>query len=486
MKRKTHLTFLLMVALIFTGITVSYGINAFTLSEHGGTNVDILNEVNPNYYVLDGTCTKCHTIHASKNNALVGVAAGGSDNLLLAASTTALCESCHFTAGTAPEKPPKGPPNSYRGNPLPATGHGDAAVGGCVGCHDPHGVNDGSLVPTLLTKRDENVCYDCHKTAGAAATDIQTQFSANVVHPLNAATKHTNVEWTASMVAAHYNSGNRHGSCTDCHNPHECVNAAIPAGPSATKVGGDLSGTALAGVRGVTSAGSPIDTAQYEYEICFKCHSSYASPLPTGMPDIQAELNSTYRHPILGVGNDANLNTSALVNSWTPSSYMTCSDCHGATTGPAGVHGSSSLAAGSRGGILKTDGSVDDGGEVCYPCHNVSTYTGATKAATGYSRFTHPTNGKHVNATLNVFGIWCLNCHGGRPGAATGSMGSLQGGSIHGSNVHRMLTGANLVLISAGTGNPRTGASCTIDSSDATYGSCNAHSTKSWDANYAD
>src|SRR5262249_20844580 len=60
----------------------------------------------------------------------------------------------------------------------------------------------------------------------------------------------------------------RHAECADCHNSHAAN--SMPAAPPAVK-------GVSAGVTGITASRAGGASAQFEYEICFKCHSASAN-----------------------------------------------------------------------------------------------------------------------------------------------------------------------------------------------------------------
>ena len=60
-------------------------------------------------------------------------------------------------------------------------------------------------------------------------------------------------------------STSRHSECSDCHDSHA-------AQATTTLSSADVQ-QSLAGVSGINAAGSTVNPANYQYEICFKCHA---------------------------------------------------------------------------------------------------------------------------------------------------------------------------------------------------------------------
>jgi hypothetical protein len=201
----------------------------------------------------------------------------------------------------------------------------------------------------------------------------------------------------------------------------------------------------VSGVAPVWSgAGSPssyiwLEDATGEYQVCFKCHSSFTS-LPTYQPDgwngsafvanglrkltgtstgqvldsrdMAKEFNPAQAsfHPVTALGRNQNMPANSFVNGWSQSSMVYCTDCHSnpaATAGDLGAHGSPQLHLLNGTVNYKTvvlNGSTRvSTGEVCFQCHNYQTYVTGQNNATHFSE-----HAKHMN---NNWGTTCYTCH---------------------------------------------------------------------------
>ena len=237
-------------------------------------------------------CLTCHDVHkAPTTTAPAGM-------LLRVSNSLALCTDCHTLADTATTNvhtnPASGilwPGDQYGGSTYPAIT--DTTLrGACKNCHTPHGWpdanNPGGRYAFALGAQQANLCETCHD--GSPAKDVRTEILKTNHHP---------VERTSGHLVG----------CADCHNPHMAtpgVHAyATTADANRNRLRADAGGVlnnmyALRGVDGVqfnyaglglwptpTSAnftkvasGSPAVAASgatYEYQVCFKCHTSYDS-----------------------------------------------------------------------------------------------------------------------------------------------------------------------------------------------------------------
>jgi hypothetical protein len=141
--------------------------------------------------------------------------------------------------------------------------------------------------------------------------------------------------------------------CVDCHNPHQANRTGVPLSNPPAADG------PLRGVTGINRDTLAPGVAQYEYEVCFKCHSGPNAGSFFGIsntpvkriitePDENKRFNryqTTSFHPVtyqrLGTGASlwSSLQTSMLM--------IYCCDCHNSDqsskaggTGPNGPHGS--------------------------------------------------------------------------------------------------------------------------------------------------
>jgi predicted CxxxxCH...CXXCH cytochrome family protein len=380
-----------------------------------------------------GMCLSCHKNDVDASRPAIGIAAfdASAHDFVTAAGITwqyqlhsgnfdRNCTKCHASAaeGTTPA--------------VSAGGSGTVAV------HFSDNVNllAGNRNPAGFAAGF--VCYNCHGSAASPAAgaqgnrsgkDIQTQIAKTSNHPANADAVHADAaEFTnaafgnALGVAA--GPGQRHASCLDCHDAHGAktgthAQGTNVAGPPLEGAWGVAFGGSLAAGAVPTSANFTKKTivagSDLEATLCFKCHSAfYAATLPTapssGSPgytqtDQAREFNpaNLSYHPVLVTAPNP---TNDVLNGWTTTSLMTCTDCHesNSTADPNGPHGS------SAGFILKgpnttwsssvaIQGSTPGpagmpSGTFCANCHS-STFAN--------SRFPSHTNGSH--------NVSCMTCH---------------------------------------------------------------------------
>lgn len=336
-------------------------------------------------------CTSCHNPHFVQAEA--GKMMSDPDNTQnLISDNIVFCLRCHdgsppaaltttdtvvpFTVKFSKENGPFFPGWDISGYASTPSGHYLKGYT-CLNCHHPHGSRNARLVAlnlnNSLDSSEEKLCLACHRSGGpAGAADIASELQRANVHPVQKATGlHSSLEDFSSLsyFKAPLNS-RRHAECTDCHNPHFSSIATASAPAASGK---------LKGVGGVNKDGKAIKSIRFEYELCFKCHSSYAI-LPPGQGDKLSEFsqaNGSY-HPVVGLGKNRNIRTGAWVSPWSSESLVYCSSCHGSDSGGPGVHGSSYPQILRR--PYEREGGSDSG-EICFACHNYSTYVGESPSA---------------------------------------------------------------------------------------------------------
>jgi len=207
----------------------------------------------------------------------------------------------------------------------------------------------------------------------------------------------------------------RHVECTDCHNVHETT-STVAAAP---EVYGSLRGAF--GVE-VTHVGTGSDVtfdqaspAAYEYQVCFKCHSSYATDAGLeGARDILAEVN-TNNASAHGVeqSSPATAQAGTFVGPWTSDSVLYCIDCHSsadtAVDAVAGPHTSSEapILASPYLGVLASSTAL-----LCYDCHKLTVYySGTEDAGASASWFSDATAGPLHGLHVREHGFGCAACH---------------------------------------------------------------------------
>lgn len=309
--------------------------------------------------------------------------------------------------------------------------------GHCAHCHEQHAsVGGDEPVPASPAGPDEyllfqeykdgsynSFCTDkCHRAAGSWGGDnIASQYAKTYHHPT-----------TGVHTPGEDDPSNRHGYCIDCHNPHV-------AQTTLHTVGNDASGPLLK-VSGVSVSNSTAWTAPSyafipastgitkEYQLCFKCHSTYPS---SGGSDIAKEFNPANAsfHPVelgldgSGSGSSALLATQMNAD-WQDvgNQTMYCSDCHGSETSgdPVGPHGSDipKILKGlwpknSSGDFWKPVHAWFDSEYfirdcLCRKCH-VIFKSNVTSGMFGFQNNAHWGSARHGGT------IPCVKCHVGRP-----------------------------------------------------------------------
>lgn len=139
-------------------------------------------------------------------------------------------------------------------------------------------------------------------------------------------------------------------------------------------------------MRGVTAGGTSIDSAQNEYEVCFRCHGDAATTRNRRVDrQIQqsnlrlafSSTNSSF-HPV--VSSSASSDTVSLAPGLTKGTRIRCTDCHNNDSGtraggagPDGPHGSIYPSLLEKNYTTRDD-TVESHFEysLCYKCHQRS------------------------------------------------------------------------------------------------------------------
>ncbi len=465
----------LLAAVVSTATALA---GTYTSSAHGqNANRSVVDANFSSYGYAVGNCANCHEPHASiEGNEPSPPTAEGATLFNLfrsnygATNRNKLCYACHdqLTLGSQPQG--YGRQGVYQGSsnyqasvhdqdskviyptdPTDPTSPGPTYedAGNCHNCHDPHGVNDANgLIPNLLFKREETLCLTCHDGDGPASTNIDILLGSSSAKTYQHAVttysdKHTAGESLTDIAA------NKHVECVDCHNPHRVQASTHSQGSN------NVSG-ALAGVNGAiptfptTKWTSPTSysftTANYEYEICFKCHSSANTSLTTwnsAWTDTAKEFNPNNSksgdslsdqgsyHSVVQLnpnrntaiaGNGLGEHGPVFVNGWTTDSLLYCSDCHtnDTTSGAIGPHGSNNPAMLIAPYSASTTGNGTPN-DLCFKCHDYNEYADwdatnkiyGTKK-TGFSGTTTVSTDKFFN--LHAYhvgkkGYTCGQCH---------------------------------------------------------------------------
>ncbi|MHC4975047.1 MAG: cytochrome c3 family protein [Planctomycetota bacterium] len=326
-------------------------------------------------------CTSCHDAH---NNAF--------GNFLVMSNIGAqLCMSCHQVGTT------------------PIMDHQD-----CASCHQPHSAPSGPYL--LRGSTIAETCLMCHDGSDPDAQDIATDVAKFSTHET-----HSVVDPAGSAF--------EHVSCVDCHQPHT-MQIGSGIAPSVHPNFGE--------VDGVSASGAEIQSASFEYEVCFKCHADSTSISPiVGRTIVESNTREEFAtdavsyHPVVGPGRNADVQS--LLPQWSESSVMYCSDCHGSDNseltgglGSPGVHGSSEsplLVARYSMNDLTTESS--QAYALCYRCHDRNSILGDES---------FPEHRKHI-VEEDTSCYVCHDAHG---------ISSIQGSSRNNSHLINFATGVVL------------------------------------------
>jgi predicted CXXCH cytochrome family protein len=332
-------------------------------------------------------CTACHNPHdeaiprfLTKSNLNAG-----------------LCKTCHQIAGFVQSSPHDRAAKSWNGagdDPWPHTDYTTVSDNSCMNCHRNHGAGGKER---LLNRVEEEVCLVCHN--GNLGKNIETLLTKTSSHAVTFYTGHDPAEDILSAPV--------HVECVDCHNPHK-LSSASAAPPNVTGK--------LFGVLGMTITGSLIDPAQYQYEVCLKCHGQNQYIVTTDMNrmfdtgNIRFAFNpanSSY-HAVAAAGKNNWI--PSLIPPYSVSSRLYCTDCHNSSDSGPGPGGGGMSPRGPHGSdfeyILErryetmdnTPFSVNNYA-LCFKCHDPNVLT--TASASGFEK-----HAEHLNHNVS-----CAVCH---------------------------------------------------------------------------
>lgn len=325
-------------------------------------------------------CTTCHDAHDNSNG-----------SFLVMNDKNTMCKACHT--------------KNY-GN---ITGHND-----CTGCHKTHSSPSG---PYLMTKADvTRTCINCH-AANGPGTDLSGDFAKLNVHDTST---------TGGGGGGMYDT-----DCVNCHDPHSIKSGTATAPDIQPQMGH---------VSGISASGGNLAVANYQFEVCFKCHADNAVVDPFISRQI-VQNNTRYEfeptaasfHPVEAPGK--NNDVPSLLPGWTTSSIIYCNDCHNSdngTLGPDGVHGSNEEPL-LRYRYETTDYTNESAStyELCYSCHD------RDSILNDESFDEHRKHIREEDAPCSA----CHDAHG---------ISSLQGNSTN--NSHLINFDLNIVQADSGTG----------------------------------
>jgi predicted CXXCH cytochrome family protein len=301
----------------------------------------------------------------------------------------------------------------------------------CETCHTSHtGISD-SLLPDPPAQ--SNLCFTCHDGTNAI-TNIKSDYTDPNVPPNDPSTNSIYSHPATTPAAnpaggndAFHNVLNRQSECGNCHNPH-----AGDSSLTTETAKGYLASGALAKISGVGVSGSSRsfvweDSITYEYELCYKCHSSY-TVLPTSPAetDQSAEFNPANAsfHPIESSGTNSstamgnNLAGTSPYKLWNfgTGDTIRCLNCHGdyrlanpasppAANGRLAPHSSehvSLLMNNYRDLLLKPSGEAYQASDfaLCYQCHAEAPFKDTTANVRSDTNFRY--HGFHLNLISDV------------------------------------------------------------------------------------
>lgn len=341
---------------------------------------------------------------------------------------------------------PTAPPPLPTEEPVAGDPHGNYTVttSSCAGCHRAHSSEGLALRKTWP---EEILCFSCHDADGPA-TDVETAFAAaentSTRYFKHAVAATNGVHRVGEMLDADFGGANRHVECEDCHDPHASARG-ITSAPMLQREMNNSSGVDPVWF----ASGAPADfiwleQAEREYQVCFKCHSSFTE-LPTYVPDgwdgnsyvpdglrkltyggdnqmpdyrdLALEFNpyNDSFHPVVTQGRNQSIPAGSFVNGWSSESLVYCSDCHtnaDPAAGGEGPHGSPLLHLLGGSDEYQTadpDSPSLSGGELCFHCHDVEDYTGRG-SETNFTRNRANLHRQHSNNNGTCY--LCHDSHG--------------------------------------------------------------------------
>jgi len=314
---------------------------------------------------------------------------------------------------TLPEVPvPEGPDMPFDLDSGSPHGGFRAFTDSCAGCHRSH-TNPGPHLQVAWP--EEQTCFTCHSVEGAASMDVETAFTsqpntgtAYYSHPVEL-TSGVHELSALETSSSYFGIENRHVECVDCHDPHDSGNEEYVPPALQDQVRGAAGVVPLYNGQGAPGDFAWLGRAQYEYQLCFKCHSSYVSQpayppagwdgydvvmdglakLTNAEPeqvldsrDMALEFNpdNTSFHPVMAAGKNPNIPSDSFVPGWSTDSLVYCSDCHNnpnAVVQGSGPHGSRLHILNEQTGYITVNTGVPleySGQEVCFNCHRSETY----------------------------------------------------------------------------------------------------------------
>ena len=279
----------------------------------------------PSQLKLDRTgevqCTTCHDAHNNQYGKF----------LTMQNVRSQMCVACHDMSGwqTASHQSSSASIAASTDQYLQKSQYRTVADNGCNSCHRPHSAGGPERLLHLAVF-EEN-CLNCHD-GSVAKTNLKNDIAKLSRHDIAGFSGIHDLK--ESPI-----SSPQHVTCADCHNPH----AAASLSANAPLVKGSIQK-----VSGITMSGGTTWQAQYEYEICFKCHGDNPNRIESKITRQITQTNSRLEfqptnpsfHPVIAAG--TNIDVPSLIAPLTVTSMLYCTDCHNSdsASGTKGPHGS--------------------------------------------------------------------------------------------------------------------------------------------------
>ncbi len=347
-------------------------------------------------------CSACHTHHGSTKIKLIKDTINAKPVLgTYSGDNVTVCTACHY--GTDARLPQWGGYQVYSGS-VHAFGNrstgryvtdGRHGRGTCVNCHNPHGSRvGGKTVPSMLYKKEEEVCYTCHNSVTpntASGEDVQARFKMLTHHNIS----------DADQLGPDGIAGTADDSkieCEDCHDPHTITER-------------------LMAFKNVSDAGGRHTMSiEADQDFCVKCHS----------PNPPARV----KYPAEGVWDKSKYDQSAHGNhlkrrkgfgNYSNGITYPCKVCHN-------PHGSNQAGQQRESWDINRDGIPDDidGDGILDSSDTVgfigySTGTHRVMLVSSISGIPSRASFKRISTTIpyqangSIDVEICLNCHDGSP-----------------------------------------------------------------------
>lgn len=386
---------------------------AFSSTKHG----DPVNGPRRRMDKPAGSCVQCHDGHLSHRRGAAG------RNATVAGNGTQTCISCHALPAVeagAFQGEAAWTNSSHARERMSRPGSiSPLTADACAVCHDPHGVRDSKgVIPALLAERESTLCIGCHE--GSRGADIRGEMTKPYWHGQTARGEHDPAEARAAEARPPQGTpADRHVTCSDCHNAHlvRADDLRSSEGEASTLLAGVARVQVINGAAGTQPAYRSLSASDlspaFEYEICFRCHSS-ATKLPPQAEDIARSTNpqNASFHPIQAEGRNSGIDPGAFAAGMSADSRIRCTDCHGSDSSRVrGMHGSSHehllrkrYASESAAPMARTD--------LCFECHAWDVYGSAISesAVLAASRFNAPSDAGHA-FHVSSQRIHCATCH---------------------------------------------------------------------------